>query len=176
MSKDKIIGKASSYDIYNENGILLLPRYSKLTEDKIEWLEQHNIFLTAADVINFDTPYYHKVVDEAVSGSKEVFDAVRRSLKLPMEYIEKNIAPSVSDIASGAHVIDLFMSLQAKDDYTYRHNIAVGALASLVGKWLNLTDDEILHLSMAGFLHDVGKMKVPVEILRSEEHTSELPS
>jgi len=165
MSRAEIIGKATSYDIFNENGILLLPRYSKLNQDKIDWLEQHKIFLTVDDVINFDTPYYHKVVDEAVSGSKKVFDEVRRSLKLPMEYVEKNIVSSVTNIASGAHVIDLFMSLQAKDDYTYRHNIAVGALASLVGKWLNLTDDEILHLSMAGFLHDVGKMKVPEEIL-----------
>jgi len=165
MNMNDIIGKACNFDIYNDNGLLLLPKYTKITNEHIEWLDQHQIKLTDDDVINIDTNDYYQIVNDAVEESKDVFDEVRHTMQLPMGYIEESIIPSLSNITVGAHVIDLFISLQAKDDYTYRHNIAVGALASIVGKWLNFTAEEILELSMAGFLHDVGKMRIPESIL-----------
>jgi len=137
MNKNEIIGKVCNFDIYNDNGLLLLPKYTKITYEHIEWLERHNITLSSEDVMIFDKPYYHKIVDEAVNESKAVFTEVRHTLQLPMALMEQNVLPAMSDITMDAHVIDLFISLQAKDDYTYRHNIAVGTLASLVGKWLN---------------------------------------
>lgn len=59
----------------------------------------------------------------------------------------------------------LFVSLQSKDDYTYRHNVAVGILATLIGKWLDLKENELSQLSIAATLHDIGKVKIPQEIL-----------
>lgn len=165
MNVSEIIGKASNFDIYNDNGLLLLPKYTKITSEHIEWLEQHQIKLTADDVSDIDTNDYFQRVNHAVEKSKEVFDEVRHTMQLPLGYIEENIIPSMSDITVGAHVIDLFMSLQAKDDYTYRHNIAVGALASMVGKWLDFTPEKTSELAMAGYLHDIGKMRIPESIL-----------
>lgn len=165
MGVTELIGKASKFDIYNDSGLLLLPKFTKITDENIVWLEQHNVQLTVDDVIDIDMNCYNKRVDHAVTESQEVFDEVRHTMQLPMDYIAENMIPAMAEITDGAHVIDLFISLQAKDDYTYRHNIAVGALAGMVGKWLNLTEKEIDELSMAGFLHDVGKMRIPESIL-----------
>jgi len=173
MNKNEIIGKVCNFDIYNDNGLLLLPKYTKITYEHIEWLERHNITLSSEDVMIFDKPYYHKIVDEAVNESKAVFTEVRHTLQLPMALMEQNVLPAMSDITMDAHVIDLFISLQAKDDYTYRHNIAVGTLASLVGKWLKFSAEEIRELSMAGFLHDIGKMRIPETILNKPGQLSD---
>jgi len=43
----------------------------------------------------------------------------------------------------------------------------------LAGKWLNLDGDSIRTVIKAGLLHDIGKMKIPVEILNKKAQLSE---
>jgi HD-GYP domain-containing protein (c-di-GMP phosphodiesterase class II) len=62
-------------------------------------------------------------------------------------------------------LLGLLLSLQSKDDYTYRHNVGVGLIAALIGKWLNLKENELTQLTIAATLHDIGKVKIPTDIL-----------
>lgn len=43
--------------------------------------------------------------------------------------------------------------------------MAVGIIASLIGKWLNLKDSELKNLALGATLHDIGKAKITSEIL-----------
>lgn len=165
LKVEHLIDQVNKHEIYNKQGVLLLPKYVKLTKERIEWLMQHDIELTDDDVTTFDQEKYEKVIDDAVDESKEIFEEVREQTSLPLSHVHENIVPVITQMSQEAHIIDLFVSLQAKDDYTYRHNIAVGTLASLVGQWLHLSEEEILVLSTAGFLHDIGKMRIPESIL-----------
>jgi putative nucleotidyltransferase with HDIG domain len=55
--------------------------------------------------------------------------------------------------------------LKNKDDYTYMHSVAVCALMVSLARQLELGDEQIRQAGMAGLLHDVGKMMIPLEIL-----------
>jgi len=55
--------------------------------------------------------------------------------------------------------------LKDKDDYTYMHSVAVCALMVSLARQLGLEDEQIRHAGMAGLLHDIGKMMIPLEIL-----------
>lgn len=55
--------------------------------------------------------------------------------------------------------------LKNKDDYTYMHSVAVCALMVSLARQLELSDDQIRQAGMAGLLHDVGKMMIPLEVL-----------
>ncbi len=55
--------------------------------------------------------------------------------------------------------------LKHKDDYTYMHSIAVCALMVALAKELNLSSDEARLAGLAGLLHDIGKVGVPLEVL-----------
>lgn len=55
--------------------------------------------------------------------------------------------------------------LKNKDDYTYMHSVAVCALMVSLARQLGLGDDQVRQAGMAGLLHDVGKMMIPLEIL-----------
>lgn len=162
----KYIGKASKYDIYSRSGILLLPRLTKITESHIDQLSKHNIRLNPSDIIIYKKGnQYVEAVDDSIPQMKEAFDEVRHSMKLPLADLQKNVIPIISEITDGPQLTNLFVSLQAKDDYTYRHNIAVGSISSLIGRWLGLDEKMVLQLSTAGLLHDVGKMRIPEFIL-----------
>lgn len=55
--------------------------------------------------------------------------------------------------------------LKNKDDYTYMHSVAVCALMVSLARQLELGDEQIRQAGMAGLLHDIGKMMIPLEIL-----------
>ncbi|RZL38111.1 MAG: HD-GYP domain-containing protein [Rubrivivax sp.] len=55
--------------------------------------------------------------------------------------------------------------LKDKDDYTYMHSVAVCALMVSLGRHLGLNDDQVREAGLAGLLHDVGKMLMPLEVL-----------
>jgi putative nucleotidyltransferase with HDIG domain len=55
--------------------------------------------------------------------------------------------------------------LKTKDDYTYMHSVAVCALMVALAKQLGLDEQQTKDAGMAGLLHDVGKMAVPMDIL-----------
>lgn len=55
--------------------------------------------------------------------------------------------------------------LKDKDDYTYMHSVAVCALMVSLARQLGLNDEQVREAGMAGLLHDIGKMAIPLNIL-----------
>lgn len=60
----------------------------------------------------------------------------------------------------------LSATLKAKDPYTWNHSLRVGAFSSGIARVLGLAGDQIALIRRAGELHDIGKIEVPVELLR----------
>jgi len=55
--------------------------------------------------------------------------------------------------------------LKNKDDYTYMHSVAVCALMVALARRLGLNEAEVREAGLAGLLHDIGKMMIPMGIL-----------
>ena len=58
--------------------------------------------------------------------------------------------------------------IEIKDGYTSDHCSRIEYLAVETGKKLQCSPEQLRNLSYAGFFHDLGKLKVPLEILRKE--------
>ena len=54
---------------------------------------------------------------------------------------------------------------EMRDPYTVGHERRVAQIAAAIGAELGLDDDQIEGLRVAGFLHDIGKITIPAEIL-----------
>ena len=80
-----------------------------------------------------------------------------------------HLGPLVSDISDSVlrnpGVFISLSRLKNKDDYTYLHSVTVCALMVALGRHLGLADNELREAGMAGLLHDLGKAKIPLEIL-----------
>jgi putative nucleotidyltransferase with HDIG domain len=63
------------------------------------------------------------------------------------------------------HLFDMMQNLQAHDNSVYEHCTNVALISAAMGKWLSLPDEDIRNLTLAGLLHDVGKLSLPAEIL-----------
>lgn len=63
--------------------------------------------------------------------------------------------------------------LKTADDYTYMHSVAVSALMISLGRHLAM-DGEVLHrIGVAGLLHDLGKIMIPLEVLNKPGRLSD---
>ncbi|WP_010283967.1 HD-GYP domain-containing protein [Bacillus timonensis] len=105
------------------------------------------------------------ILEEAIDQVEDIFYFVKRHEKLPLIEIKKTIIPIIQTASEIPQFFHLFYQLQSADDYTYRHNIGVGVIATLLGKWLSLSEEDLTALTIAATLHDIGKTKIPTEIL-----------
>ena len=78
------------------------------------------------------------------------------------------IDPIYAMISGGSNLQEVFgmiHSLRSYDDATYVHCINVAMICNILGQWLKMSPDEIIILTEAGILHDIGKMEIPEDIL-----------
>lgn len=76
--------------------------------------------------------------------------------------VATNLMNSV--LADDAVAVDLGM-LKVSDEYTFKHSVDVAAMSVVIGKNMGLPENELRDLSISGLLHDVGKAKIPAEVL-----------
>ncbi|WP_277584247.1 HD-GYP domain-containing protein [Psychrobacillus antarcticus] len=165
------LGSKVIHDIYSENGVLLVPFETLITQEHVKKLIKHDITLPGftMESINAkrDVKYleFKKDIDNAVVRAGSLFDDIRETKRIPLSYLRDDVLPVIHEAVQARQVINLLASIQVKDDYTYRHNIAVGMISNLIGTWMSLEHQDLLQLTTAALLHDVGKMFIPIQIL-----------
>lgn len=55
--------------------------------------------------------------------------------------------------------------LKVSDEYTFKHSVDVATMAMIIAKKKQMSKQEIYDIGISGILHDIGKSKVPNEIL-----------
>lgn len=125
-------------------------------------------------------PYAHmsdaeqsRDVDEAVGFVNTIYEQIRISRQIPLAQIRTQVVPVIRQSVETMHLFQLFATLQAKQDYLYRHSFAVGTISMLLGKWMRLSETELLQLTTAAVLHDIGKTQIPSELLNKPGPLSE---
>lgn len=83
-----------------------------------------------------------------------------KKAKQKLEYSHKQLEKTFNSI-----VDTLGSVISLRDPYTAGHQQRVAELAVEIGREMNLHSDMIEGIKVAGILHDIGKIKVPAEIL-----------
>ena len=67
--------------------------------------------------------------------------------------------------AFGSTIQVMVSAVEMRDPYTAGHQLRVSNLACAIANEMGLPNDKIEGLRMAGFIHDIGKLSIPAEIL-----------
>ena len=62
-------------------------------------------------------------------------------------------------------VFDMIHQMHSLNDSVYAHCINVALIARMIGRWLHLEQHDLDTLTCCGLLHDLGKIKIPEDIL-----------
>lgn len=64
-------------------------------------------------------------------------------------------------------------TLKTSDEYTFKHSVDVATMSMIIAKKLGMTQKDVYNIGIAGLLHDMGKSKIPNEILNKPARLSE---
>ncbi len=56
-------------------------------------------------------------------------------------------------------------ALRASDEYTFKHSVDVATMSMIIAKKMGYPRDQIYEIGISGLLHDMGKSKIPLEVL-----------
>ena len=103
------------------------------------------------------------------SKSKQAVTSMFQEARMGKALNAEDTLPLVEEISmSVLRNPDALLSLarmKNRDDYTYMHSVAVCALMVSLARQLGLDDKQTRQAGLAGLLHDIGKMMIPLEIL-----------
>lgn len=64
------------------------------------------------------------------------------------------------------HTFHMLQNMRQYDDATFIHCLNVAIICNVFGRWIRMPQEDLDILTLAGLLHDVGKMKIPEEIIK----------
>ena len=94
-------------------------------------------------------------------------DVVRFTATEPTTYLYFSGVPIFEDIHSLHNdLFELAVQVEKKDGYTSEHCARLRTLSIKTGVQLGLNDKSLLILNNGAYLHDIGKLKIPLDILQ----------
>lgn len=176
--KNVPLGAYLEHDLLSESGVLLLRR-GIIVDSKIkDILDRY----TKPIIVSIEIP------DEVLNAGADTEVADDKALNLDedikeralqgVEYMfanptsnssitaAKDIASMLSDVVNSSSAVNISLNnLKVSDDYTFKHSVDVATMATLVAHKLKLSKKKLEDVATAGILHDLGKTKIPNEIL-----------
>lgn len=78
----------------------------------------------------------------------------------------------VSSVISNPNTMIWLSRLKDKGDYTYNHSLRASVLATVFGRYLGLTEKDLVTLATGVLLSDIGKTKIPRKLLNASHKLS----
>ncbi len=98
---------------------------------------------------------------------------VRTGRPVDVAGVRVSVREIVDDILGERSILYNLNSMKGMDEYTFIHALHICILAIELGRQVGLEAAPLEELGVATLLHDVGKMFVPLEILRKPERLDE---
>lgn len=174
VKEDEILGKS----ILTNEGQVLLRAGVKLNNNYINKLKEIGVFyvyvederLDDVDVEDERLTELKQITIKSMSNVlKNLHDCNGKKLKESLNIVEEMI----SYIIELGDVNKSLYDIQTYDNYTYVHSLDTCIMSSFLGISSGFHEWDLKELGIGAILHDIGKTKIPVEILNKEGKLSE---
>lgn len=167
-----LVTSGSVLDEYIIDSLLKLGIMSVYIRDGEDEPDEEPVEISAAAQKNIDKLY------TADRSKVTLSNSVRERVAKGIQFIYNNtdsadLADTTDSIAhdligaidsNDAIAIDI-NALKTSDEYTFKHSVDVATIAMILAKQQGLSKKEIYEIGISGLLHDIGKTKIPLEIL-----------
>lgn len=153
-------GMILARDIICKKTDAMLRKGVVITESHIQYLTGHG--------------YIGAYISDRVSEDIVIRDVISDALfQAGVEAVENENIGHIINVSTGivneilqqdTVTVDM-MDLRSFDDYTYHHSVNVAVYCTAVGKKMGLSRQELGNLSQAALCHDLGKSRIPADIL-----------
>jgi HD-GYP domain-containing protein (c-di-GMP phosphodiesterase class II) len=106
-----------------------------------------------------------RTYSQSVAVTKDLMHSVRMGKSPNIKKIKRVVQGIVDQILNEETSLIGLTAIRDYDEYTFTHSVNVCIFSVAIGKRLGLTKLQLYDLGMAALFHDIGKSRVPVEVL-----------
>jgi len=128
------------------------------------WLEKRKM---PAKKSSFSHEFYQaeSVFQQSSSLVKSFMEDVALGRSINLQLAKKAVSECVQSIIKSPDALMWLTQLKNRDEYTSQHSMNVCILAIALGRHIALSEANLEDLGLCGMMHDMGKMRIPLEIL-----------
>lgn len=182
------------------NGYVLMTKGSVITPEEAQRLENKGIDLIcvlAEDGVYKNTtdkvteeiinPYlrpkslestvkfteFKRNYDKQVDVAKEKMNDFLDGKKVEVEEFFNVTEDILNKFHNKSEIFSYMVYLKNNEEYTYNHCVNVSLLCNAFAQWCEMDEEEIKNLTVAGLLHDIGKILIDPKILNKKGKLTE---
>lgn len=152
-------------------GAVLLTSGVELNEEYIKKIQVNGIteiFIEDEISKGIHVPEFirEEIVTEAKLLVKDMM--VNSSIKTSIDGLKvmEAVDKIISNILANGDIIVNLSDIRSVDDYTFSHSVNVCIYSLVIGIGLGYSGDKLRELGVGSMLHDIGKVKIPQQILK----------
>lgn len=115
------------------------------------------------DVVSEETRF------EARINIRNAMDSIRYGNSLDVRPIRNSVCKMIDELMDVKDTMVNLQDLKSNDQYTFSHSVNVCVLSLITGISMKYDEEKLRELGIGAMLHDVGKIKIPSEILNKPE-------
>ena len=135
---------------------------------KLEFSKDEDISVDSEDQKKYSKEVYFR----SIGLVKEVVESIHQQKTLPIRKAKRLMQNAVNAVMQDDSTLLGLANIKNYDEYTFNHSVNVAIYAMALGQRIGIPKKQLSHLGMAGLFHDMGKTKIPEEILNKTEKLS----
>jgi HD-GYP domain-containing protein (c-di-GMP phosphodiesterase class II) len=109
-----------------------------------------------------------RTYEQTVAVTKEVINSVRMGRSASVKKVKRAVQSIVDQVLKNEVSLIGLTTIRHYDEYTFTHSVNVTIFSVSIGKRLGLSKLQLYDLGLCALFHDVGKSRVPIEVLNKE--------
>jgi HD-GYP domain-containing protein (c-di-GMP phosphodiesterase class II) len=106
-----------------------------------------------------------RTYSQSVAVTKDVINSVRMGRTPNIKKVKRVVQSIVDQILNEETSLVGLTTIRDYDEYTFQHSVNVCIFSVALGRRLGLSKLQLYDLGLAALFHDIGKSRVPVEVL-----------
>ena len=114
-----------------------------------------------------------KLTTNELDELKEVYLRIKTHKQIDVKSVDGMVKRFIKGFREEVNPLRLLASLKSSHEYTFTHVVNVGILTMAQAESVGFTGDHLHAIGVASFLHDIGKLFVPEEIMNKQGRLSQ---
>lgn len=150
-------------------GFAIKPLYIR----KLEAFNVENVYVNDGPYTLIEEFEEEKVYNHAASMIKNIFTLAKKNDNSDVTIIKNTVSDILQKVIENETVMLQLTGIRDIDNYTFLHSVDVCIYSTIIGKKMGYGKDPLMALGMGAILHDIGKCKVPIDILQKPDRLTE---
>lgn len=182
-AEDAKNGMILDKDVFLDNGVVLIPQGTEINNEAKSLLAKHKIPMVDVEYQDVSIPaeevkgkntLHFKEFREKFEVAKDdisnrIQDVIFKNKEVDVHGLIHSLNMIINQSSNSMDLCDMLYYMKETAKGIYVHSISVALTGQLLAGWLNLGQEEKELIGLCGLLHDIGKLKLPIQILNRSE-------